>query len=124
MSEKRSRDRNHAVSSGYPSNEAKLVRKIVDAVRSARPNAWFLKVHGDGYQRPGIPDLLFVIDGRLLAVEVKHRKPGESVEHMLGRVSPAQTLEIDSLNAAGALATVAWEVEHVLDAVEELEAMS
>lgn len=105
----------------YPATESKLVKQIVEAVRDADPTIWHLKVHGDGYQRTGIPDLLFVSRGRLLAVEVKHQKPGESVGHLLSRVSPAQTFEIARLNDAGALAIVAWEVEHVLDALKELE---
>lgn len=104
-----------------PRNETQLTKRIVDTVRREYPTIWHLKTHGDGYQRAGIPDLMFVHRGRLLAVEVKHQKPGESVEHLLTRVSARQNIELNDLRAAGATAIVAWTVEQVLEALDALE---
>lgn len=103
-----------------PTNETQLTARILSAVRAQYPDVWAIKTHGDGYQRRGIPDLLFVADGRLLAVEVKHRKPGESIEHLMNRVSIHQRLELTKLRDAGAVAIVAWSVEQVTDALDDL----
>lgn len=102
-----------------PRNETQLVKRMMDAVKLKYPNVWMLKTHGNGYQRFGIPDLLFCIDGQFIAIEVKHQKPGESEAAMLSRVSPRQRLELDNLTKAGALAFVAWSVDHVLEKIAE-----
>ena len=103
-----------------PRNETQLVKRITDAVSAQYPNIWQLKTHGNPYQRAGVPDLLMSVQGRLLAVEVKHQKPGESVERMLSRVSPRQHVELEALHASGAATLVAWEVEQVLDAIQNI----
>lgn len=104
-----------------PRNETQLTKRITDAVAKRYPAIWQLKTHGSGYQRAGVPDLLLCVSGRLLAVEVKHRKPGESTAAMLSRVSPRQHVELDALHRAGASTMVAWSVEQVMDRIEELE---
>lgn len=102
-----------------PRNETQLTGQIVKAVKQEYPEIWTLKTHGSGYQRVGVPDLIFCIRGQFVAVEVKHQKPGESVEHLLGRVSVRQRDELDAVHGAGGIAIVAWEIEHVLDALGE-----
>lgn len=98
-------------SAPYPRLESQLLKQLVGIIKSDYPSAWMLKVHGDGYQRIGTPDLLLCIEGRLLAIEVKHRKPGESIDHMLSRVSALQWHQIELLRAAGATAEVVWDSE-------------
>lgn len=50
--------------------ETKLVKKIKDYL-STYNNAMFLKIHGGPFQQPGISDLIGIIDGRFVAIEVK-----------------------------------------------------
>lgn len=103
-----------------PRNETQLTARIVAAIEREYPSAWVLKVHGNGYQRVGIPDLLVCVAGRLVGLEVKHQKPGESVEHLLGRVRAVQAAEIDKLRRAGATAAVVWTVEQALAEVAQV----
>lgn len=103
-----------------PRNETQLVKRITDAVRAKYPKVWQLKTHGNPYQRAGVPDLLLSVEGRLLAVEVKHQKPGETVARMHSRISPRQHVELEALHASGAATLVAWEVEQVLDAIQKI----
>lgn len=98
-------------------NESQVVSRIVKAVREAYPGCWDAKIHGNGYQRSGIPDLLFCVEGRFVGIEVKHQKPGESEEHMLGRVTMIQKRELRNIKKAGGVAGVAWTVEQALDIV-------
>ena len=104
----------------YPRNEAQLVKRITEAVKAQYPEVWQLKTHGNPYQRAGVPDLLLSVQGRLLAVEVKHQKPGESRERMLRRLSPRQCIELESLRTSGAATLVAWEVDQVLDTIKKI----
>ena len=60
---------------------------------------WFVKIHGHGMQRPGIPDYLICLEGRFVAVELK--RPGENP-------TPIQTLEMRAILAARGYATVAY----------------
>lgn len=104
----------------YPRNEAQLVKRITDAVKAQYPDVWQLKTHGNPYQRAGVPDLLLSVRGRLLAVEVKHQKPGESRGRMLRRLSPRQRIELEALSASGAATLVAWDVDQVLDEIRKI----
>lgn len=97
-----------------PSNETGLVRTIVRDVAKAYPDAWVFKVHGSPVQMVGVPDLLIVVQGRLIGAEVKHQKPGESREHALGRASGPQLRQIGLLRKAGAVADVVLSSEETL----------
>ena len=103
----------------YPVNERGVVRLVTDRIINKHPGAWVLKTQSTGYQRTGVPDLLVCVDGKFLGIEVKHRKPGESVEHMMQRVSPSQWDELRKLEEAGAVAGVVWD-EETLDNLLEL----
>lgn len=100
-------------------NERALVASIVRAVRERFPLAWVTKVHGGPYQTAGIPDLLVSVEGRLVAIEVKHRKPGESREHALGRVTPIQAAMIGKIKDSGAVAGVALSIREALELIEQ-----
>ena len=67
-----------------------------------RPDCWCVKVMVGSVN--GTPDILAVIGGRFVAIEVK--APA-------GKVSPIQQAQIDRINAAGGLAFVARSVDDV-----------
>lgn len=100
-------------------NETQLVAAITGSIAGRWPNAWSLKVHGGGFQRAGVPDLLVCVEGQLIALEVKHQKPGESEAAMLRRVSALQRRELRKLEEAGAVSAVVWTVEQALEIIEE-----
>lgn len=100
-----------------PRNETQATKRITRAIKEKYPDAWILKVHGGGYQSAGVPDLLVCVDGKLIGLEVKHRKPGESEEHARGRASALQLAEIEKLQRAGAVAAVVLNEEEALEEV-------
>lgn len=99
-------------------NEAQLVAHTVKAVVGEHPSAWIFKTHGDGYQRRGVPDLLICHGGRMHGIEMKHRKPGETLAALYSRVTVSQRLELLRIAEAGGRATVAWEVAQVLQLLD------
>lgn len=101
-------------------NETALVHAITRALRHAYPSIWVVKVHGGPYQAAGIPDLLCCIDGRLVALEAKHKKAGESEAHARGRTTPRQRRVLDDIRAAGGAAAVVLTVEEALLVIESV----
>lgn len=99
--------------------ETRLVKSITRAIEGRWPHAYIFKVHGNPYQRSGVPDLLVVVDGRLTGIEVKFPRPGESREAREARVSPLQRAEIARLHRAGSVAGMADSVEGALALIEE-----
>jgi hypothetical protein len=89
-----------------PRNEAQLQNNVWAMIIESYPNAWLFHPVGGPYQKPGIPDLLIVIDGMLIGLELKHPKPGESADHARSRATPQQRKEIRRINAAGGYACV------------------
>ena len=102
-------------------NEYDLVAQMRRAIRAEYPQAWELKTASTGYQRPGVPDLLICLHGRLIAIEAKHQKPGESLPHMFDRVSAIQRVELAELRHAGAEAFVCWTVAQALAILERVD---
>lgn len=68
--------------------------------------AWVFKVHGHLGQRPGVPDLLCCLDGRLVAIEVKTER---------GKPTERQLREIEGIRASGGVAFIARSVEEVYE---------
>jgi hypothetical protein len=97
--------------------ETVLTEKIRKAIRAAYPHAWIFKVHGDGYQMPGIPDLILVIDGMTIGAEVKCKQPGESLQHAKERATTLQRAQIAAINRAGGIASVVTSPEETLDLI-------
>ena len=80
-----------------------------------RRGAWFVKTHGTGVGRVGLPDDLACYRGRFLAIEVK--QPG-------GKPTRLQAHELGRIRRAGGVALVATspkEVERVLDDIDQQE---
>lgn len=71
--------------------------------------AWVFKTHGHLGQRKGIPDILYCLDGRFGAIEVKTPK---------GKVSWEQQAEIDAIQRAGGTAFVAYDVNDVMERLD------
>lgn len=65
---------------------------------------WFFKVHGSGYQKKGVPDIVGCYKGRFFAIELK--KEGKTPTLI-------QSLILKQLQNAGAVAFVASDVETV-----------
>lgn len=84
--------------------ETALVNSIMQRLR--RRGIYVRKIHGGAFQTPGLCDLWIVIEGRLIACEVK-------LPRELGGkdATPLQKRELDMLRKAGAAAKVvrSWE---------------
>nr|DAN89280.1 MAG TPA: Nuclease [Caudoviricetes sp.] len=96
---------------------------VVDAIRRRIANVWptsvTWKMHGSIFMEAGIPDILCCVRGRLIFLEVKHRKPGESAEHAYGRTSVEQVRQIDRIRAAGGSACTVLDADEAEEAVRE-----
>jgi hypothetical protein len=88
---------------------AAIVRHL-KALQKAGAPLWFAKLHGGPMQRAGLPDLIVLIDGRLLAIEVK--RPG-------GKASALQAHTLSAMERAGASSVVACSVGDVSRLIEE-----
>lgn len=102
-----------------PGPETRLVARMVSAIRKRWPTVWIVKIHGGPYQRVGIPDLLVIIDGRAVGIEVKAQKPSESAEHARERATPTQRATIAAMKRAGAVAGVAVTIDEAIALVSD-----
>lgn len=87
-----------------PTPEAILTRSVRSLLNSVQIFHW--KVWQGMGSVPGVPDILGVHKGRLIAIELKAPK---------GTVSPAQQEFIDRINEAGGLAFVARTLDDVIE---------
>ena len=83
-----------------------LVRLCIDYLQVQ--GAWVYKVHGGLGSRPGVPDLLCCLRGRLIGLECKTGR---------ARLSAAQLVEADDLRRAGALALEIRRIDDLEDAL-------
>jgi len=104
---------------GAPTNENGLLLTIVKAVKTKYPHSWVFKVHGGPMQVAGIPDLLILVDGRMIGAEVKFKRPGESEAHARGRATPIQRNQIEKIRAAGGVADVVLSIDETLALIEQ-----
>lgn len=100
--------------------EAQLVAKIKRAVQDRYPLAWVIKNHGSQFSTAGVPDLLIIIDGAAVLLEVKAPKAGESAASVMSRVTPIQMNCIEQIRKAGGVAEVVWDVGQALDVLNSL----
>lgn len=99
-------------------SEAGVVKAIQRAVSREYPGAWILKTVGGPRQASGVPDLLLCVEGRFIGLEVKYQRPGESLQHALGRATRLQEYQLRAIREAGGVARVVTTVEDALSAVE------
>lgn len=100
------------------SNEKTLQKNIERALATEYPGSWIFHPVGGPYQMTGVPDILALVQGRLFGIEVKHQKPGESLEHAKGRASPGQLMQIRRIREAGGYAEVVTSIEEALALVK------
>jgi len=96
------------------SRESAIVAGVVKRLKAR--GAWVLKVHGGGYQRPGVADVLGVYEGVPLALECK--RPGQ-------KPTPLQERDMVAFRRAGGRAeviTAAEQVDGILAAIDEVAA--
>lgn len=79
--------------------ETRIVNAIMRAFGSGWPHSWFVKIHGGPFQAAGIPDIVGVVEGRFVALEVKC--PGKE-----STTTKLQALTIRRILAAGGIAGV------------------
>lgn len=106
MSKKKSNTRNSKKSEKQIENQIKRYLERLEAMGIA----WHMKVHGSMFQKAGVPDIIAVINGRFVGIEVK--RPG-------GVVSKLQEYHIRKINEAGGAAFVAYSVEEVKDKLRQ-----
>lgn len=94
-------------------NEHALKRAVDRWLRTHAPptRLWWLKVHGGLMQRAGVPDYLFCIDGRFIAIELKAAADIEP--------SHAQMVEMARIRRAGGSTHVASSVAEVARIIEQ-----
>ena len=88
--------------------ESKLSRRIMAALRAEGAMVW--KNHGSQYMMAGLPDIVGVYNGKMIAIETK--MPG-------GRLSEIQKHRIEEMRQAGASVVVAHSVEEALTVIGE-----
>lgn len=76
---------------------------------------WWMKVHGDMFQKAGIPDIITCVHGRFVAIEVK--RPNGGV------VSALQKYNINKIKENEGIAFVARSLDDVKSVVERLNAL-
>lgn len=99
--------------------ETRLVARIKAAILGRYPGAFVEKIHGGPYQRVGLPDLLVIVRGRAIGLEVKAQRPGESVEHARNRATPTQLATLSAMELAGAPARVVLSPAEALTAIAD-----
>lgn len=89
-----------------------LEKTIEDAIKRYLKSAgiWYIKTHGGPYQTMGLPDLVCIVGGRFVGLEVK--RP------VVGRLTEIQRAAIRGINKAGGYACVVTSVEEARGAVE------
>lgn len=90
--------------------ESKLTKQIIqhlERLRRSGRNVWSLKIHGHAMQRAGVPDLLILLDGQYLWIEIK--KPG-------GVPTKLQSHEMQRIEAAGGRTCVVTSLAEFLEA--------
>jgi VRR-NUC domain len=92
--------------------EAKLSRKIMDALRARGAFVW--KNHGNSHMMAGLPDIAGCYRGHFIGVETK--MPG-------GRVSPRQEFVHEQINAAEGKVIVAYSIPQALSLLTEIDSL-
>lgn len=82
------------------------VNKRLTEMKQAGEPIWFLKIVGNRFQRPGVPDFLVAWNGRMGAVELK--QPGE-------HPTPTQRNELEWMGRVGIYARTARSMDDFED---------
>ncbi len=90
--------------------EAKLQRKIRDALKTRFGNIFAIKVHGGPLQKRGLPDIIGCYRGKFIALEVK--VPGREAN-----LTDSQKAVMLEIREAGGLAEMVTSSEQALGVV-------
>lgn len=90
--------------------EAKLSRKIMDALRAE--GYFCFKVHGSEFMMAGLPDIIVCAEGYFIGLETK-------MPQSRGNVSPRQVIVHTQIEHAGGTARVVCSPQEALDVVQE-----
>ena len=90
-------------------NETTLTARIVRALEKQK--VYVRKMHGGPYQQPGIPDLLCVVNGRAVGLEVKV-EPNKATQ--------VQEYEHKLIRRAGGVAEVVYSVDEALAVIKQV----
>lgn len=68
--------------------EKAFENKIKNYIKAEIQKSWGFKFHADAYTQSGIPDLIYCINGRFVAIEVKKEngKPSELQKRKIKRI--------------------------------------
>ena len=91
--------------------ESSIVTSILVRLRRSK-DCYVVKLHGSRFGRRGLPDILYVQNGRATFLEVK--QPG-------GKLSPLQVVEIERIRRSGARVFVATSATRALECLNSLE---
>lgn len=92
--------------------ETRLHGRIKKAVLKTYPGSWIVKIHGGPMQPAGIPDLVGVISGRFVGLEVKL----PDGDHELTKLQESQ---LRAIRAAGGIGAVVTSPEEALEALAD-----
>lgn len=92
-------------------DESDLQKKIRDNLEE-RVGGFWVKVHGGPYQLVGLPDLIGLIKGNFIGIEVKC--PGRE-----NKVTDRQERIMEKIRENGGVAFMAISVEMAIDKLEE-----
>lgn len=84
--------------------ETRLQKEIQLWLHKTFPDCFVMKIHGNKFQKIGVPDLCVVIDGLSIWIETKVGN---------NKTSPVQKEVINELNESGAVAFVAYSLDDV-----------
>lgn len=77
----------------------KLFENKVKNYLNSLPNCWYLKIWGGGFMKAGIPDIVGVINGKFVAIELKAQN---------GVASELQKRNIRLINECGGLGFILY----------------
>lgn len=97
--------------------ETRLVNEIRKAIRREWDNSVVEKIHGGPYQSAGLPDLLVIVNGHVVGLEVKAQRRAETEEDAARRVTRIQEATLNQWRLAGASVAVVTSVKQATSVV-------
>ena len=91
--------------------ESLIVHRIMRHLKDAHPKSLWWKTHGNQYSGRGWPDIVGMIDGRFVGIEVK--MPGK-------KLRPLQVWRLETIRQAGGIGIGVHSVEEVRDCLGNL----
>lgn len=90
--------------------ETKLQQQMQDYIKRTYPGSFVMKIHGNRFQKVGVPDLYVIINGVSMHIEVKCD---------YNKTSPVQDAVIREIKQAGGNACVVYNLKELEDKIYE-----